>query len=102
MDDVLIHGPDQQSHDTRLDRVLKQLHTAGLTLSEPKCQFSALSITFLGHIIDGDGVKADPRKTVAIRDFPLPVTITELALSWNGGQTGEVHPISRSHHRSTT
>ncbi len=78
MDDILVHGRDQETHDKSLKTVLDRLYAAGLTLSEEKCQFAASSITFLGHIIDSDGIKADPKKTAAIRDFPTPSTVTEL------------------------
>ena len=33
---------------------------------------------FLGHIVDAQGVHADPEKTRAIAQFPAPSTATEL------------------------
>ncbi|GFO20836.1 Pol polyprotein [Plakobranchus ocellatus] len=50
---------------------------AGLTLNE-KCEFSKPVIKFLGHIIDGHGIRADPQKIEAIVEFPVPTNITEL------------------------
>ncbi|XP_067908817.1 uncharacterized protein [Heterodontus francisci] len=35
-------------------------------------------VRFLGHIIDGSGIRADPQKTKVIKDFPEPKNITEL------------------------
>ncbi|GFO48513.1 Pol polyprotein, partial [Plakobranchus ocellatus] len=35
-------------------------------------------IKFLGHIIDGHGIRADPQKIEAIVEFPVPTNITEL------------------------
>ena len=40
MDDVLIHGKDQDQHNDHLLKVLQRLETAGLTLNQKKCKFS--------------------------------------------------------------
>ena len=32
------------------------------------------SVAFLGHIISGDGVEVDTKKTDAVRNFPKPLT----------------------------
>ena len=77
MDDILIHAPDQVVHDQRVRAVLKRLHEAGITLNE-KCEFSRVSVKFLGHVIDANGIYADPNKIKAIKDFPAPMNVTEL------------------------
>ncbi|GFO43321.1 Pol polyprotein [Plakobranchus ocellatus] len=43
-----------------------------------KCEFSKPVIKFLGHIIDGHGIRVDPQKIEAIFEFPVPTNITEL------------------------
>ena len=43
-----------------------------------KCQFSCPRITFLGHIIDVDGISPDPSKTESVRNMKATTTITEL------------------------
>ncbi|XP_054765371.2 uncharacterized protein K02A2.6-like [Lytechinus pictus] len=78
MDDVLIHGVTQADHDTRVRAVLQRLQEAGITLNHDKCEFSQQRVKFLGHFIDRTGVKVDPSKTKAIRDFPAPRTVKEL------------------------
>jgi len=58
---------------------LRQCSTdAGVTLNEEKCQFSKTSITFLGHVIDHQGISQDPQKTAAILAMKPPSSITEL------------------------
>ena len=37
MDDVLIFGKDQAEHDDRLNKVLKQIESAEVTLNLNKC-----------------------------------------------------------------
>jgi len=48
IDDVLVHGKDQQQHDERLEAVLKRLLEAGVTLNLDKCVFSIKQVTVPG------------------------------------------------------
>ena len=79
MDDVLIHGKDQQEHDTRLMAALKRIQDAGVTLNYKKCEFNKTNLIFLGHKIDGNGIKADPGKTAAISKMEAPQNVTTLS-----------------------
>ena len=76
-DDVLIHAPDDATHDAILRAAMERVRKAGLTLNE-KCEFSQSQVKFLGHIIDADGIRPDPEKVAAIADFPAPSNVTEL------------------------
>jgi hypothetical protein len=40
--------------------------------------FFANSIEYLGHIIDGEGLRPNPRLVQALTDFPRPKTLKEL------------------------
>ena len=71
MDDVLIHRLDQSQQDGRIRAALHCLQEAGLTLND-KCEFSRSSIRFLAQIIDSSGLQADPQKTTAVTQFPVP------------------------------
>ncbi|XP_048583904.1 uncharacterized protein K02A2.6-like [Nematostella vectensis] len=55
MDDIPIHGPTQELHDSRVRKVLQRLKDAGVTLNE-KCEFSKQRMKFLGHVISEDGL----------------------------------------------
>ena len=78
MDDILICSKDNKSHQIRVREVLERLSNAGITLNADKCEFNKSRITFLGHVIDQDGIHADPVKINAIRSFPTPGNRTEL------------------------
>ena len=77
MDDVLIHGQDQESHDQCVRQVLKRLQAAGLILND-NCEFSKRTVKFLGHIIDEKGVHPGQDKVEAIKKISTPKNITEL------------------------
>ena len=78
MDDALIHGLTQQEHDQRLTATLQQLESVGVTLNMSKCKFGVDHVKFLGHIIDKEGVRADPDKVSAVVDMKAPRNVPEL------------------------
>ena len=78
IDDVLVHGKDQQLHDERLGAVLKRLLEAGVTLNLDKCVFSTKQVKFLGHVISSNGIEVDPDKVKAIADLPPPKNVQEV------------------------
>ena len=78
MDDVLIFGTSQTEHDDRLTSVLQRLQAAGETLNKAKCEFGVHTVKFLGHIIDGKGLRADPARLKAIQDLEQPKNVSEL------------------------
>jgi len=78
IDDTLVFGRNQQEHDERLRKVLSKIEAAGITLNEDKCEFSKDQVTFLGHVIDSDGIRPDPAKIKAIKEMAAPTNIHEL------------------------
>ena len=78
MDDILIHTKDEESHAEKVREVLDKLLKAGVTLNEEKCEFSKQKVTFLGHVIDAEGIHADPEKIKAIQEFPVPKKTKDL------------------------
>ena len=78
MDDILVFGKTQDEHDKHLEAVLRQTEEANITLSLQGCEFSKAKLTFLGHVIDADGIRADPEKTNAIVNMSPPTSVSEL------------------------
>ena len=77
-DDVLVFGKDRAKHNTRVTAVLERIQAAGATLNPDKCEFGKSCLKFLGHVIDQDGIQADPDKTAAIMQMKPPTTVSEL------------------------
>ena len=75
MDDVLVFGRDKQEHNLRLTAVLKRIQEAG---NASKCEFEKTQLKFLGHVVDQDGIRADPDKTSAIENMKPPTTVPDL------------------------
>jgi transposase InsO family protein len=78
IDDILVFGKDAQEHKTRLETVLNIIKGAGITLNLEKCEFGKTELKFLGHIIDPDGIRADPEKTRAIQEMKPPDNVSDL------------------------
>ena len=57
-------------------KALRRLQDMNVTLHREKCKFARSQVPILGHIIDGDGIHADPEKVRAITD--VPSTISDL------------------------
>jgi hypothetical protein len=47
-------------------------------LNPRKFVFARKEVQYLGHIVSADGVKPNPNKVGAVRDFPKPETVKEL------------------------
>ena len=78
MDDILVFGKDQSEHDQRLTAVLERIEAAGATLNPEKCKFGRSELKLLRHLVNGDGIHADPDKTFAIREMAPPTNASEL------------------------
>ena len=59
-DDILVYGSSTQEHNERLEAVLNRIQSAGITLNQAKCEFGKETIKFLGHLINSNGISADP------------------------------------------
>ncbi|GBG91193.1 hypothetical protein CBR_g52075 [Chara braunii] len=58
--------------------VLEKLREANFKINAKKCEWAKMQVVYLGHVLDGDGIKREDSKIAAIRDWPTPRTLTEL------------------------
>ena len=58
--------------------ILERCARHGLTVNPKKSTMVATSIDFVGYKIGQGTIAADPRKIQAVRDFPIPETLTDL------------------------
>lgn len=78
MDDVLVFGKSVKDHDEHLKETLHKLQEANLTLNEEKWEFAKPSVTFLGTIVNSEGIQVDPKNVEAIQEMPAPKDQSEL------------------------
>ncbi|KAK2578589.1 hypothetical protein KPH14_000923 [Odynerus spinipes] len=49
-----------------------RLRHARLLMSPKKCNFFCREVQYLGHVVSEQGIKTDPSKISAVRDWPIP------------------------------
>ncbi|XP_055614966.1 uncharacterized protein K02A2.6-like [Toxorhynchites rutilus septentrionalis] len=76
LDDVLVGGVDEADHWRNLQAVLRRIQEFGFTIKAEKCSFAQHQIKYLGHLIDGQGLRPDPAKVEAICNMPAPKDVT--------------------------
>ena len=76
LDDILVTGSTEVAHLRALDEVLGRLEQAGLRVKRSKCVFMRPSVTYLGHMIDAEGLHPLDNRVRAIRDAPRPRSAT--------------------------
>ena len=81
LDDVIVFGKDPIEVMDRLAEVLERMRGANLKLKPSKCTFFEPETLFLGHIVSGDGVRCDPQKVEAVKNWRRPSSCKE-ALSF--------------------
>jgi len=72
MDDIIIYASSLREHDIKIDKLMRRLKDANLTLQADKCEFLRHEVGYLGHIITDNGVRPDPQKITAVKNFPVP------------------------------
>ncbi|XP_039623944.1 uncharacterized mitochondrial protein AtMg00860-like [Polypterus senegalus] len=61
-----------------LDKTLSRLEKYGLRVNKDKYDFFKMSVEYLGHVIDSDGLHIAPSKVKAIVDAPSPSNVSQL------------------------
>ena len=80
LDNLLIYSPTLEQQVKDVDEVLAILGELKLFAKAPKCEFGRQELGFLGHRVSADGIKVDPRKVQAIREWPVPSSCAEVRL----------------------
>lgn len=75
--DIMVYSASWNDHLSHLRKVLSILREHQLFLNGSKCEFGS-SLSYLGHIINREGVSADPEKLHAIESWPTPKNIKQL------------------------
>lgn len=78
LDDILIYSNSLKEHQTHVSKVLQALQDSGVLLKPEKCEFHTQSTKYLGLIIEPGGIKMDPKKVDAVRNWKSPKTLKDV------------------------
>ena len=67
-----------EEHVSHLRVVLTVLLDNQLYAKQSKCVFRCGELEYLGHLILGQGVRIDPKKTKALQNWPVPTSMKAL------------------------
>src|SRR5688572_24629587 len=63
IDDILVYSRSKEDHEGHLKILLQVLRDEHLYAKFSKCEFWLREVAFLVHVVSGDGIKVDPKKT---------------------------------------
>jgi RNase H-like domain found in reverse transcriptase/Reverse transcriptase (RNA-dependent DNA polymerase) len=78
IDDILIYSKDLTQHRKHIRIVLQRLREAGLQADINKCEFHTQETKFLGLIVGTKGVRMDPEKIIAIKEWQTPRSLKQV------------------------
>jgi len=78
IDDILIFSKTIEEHQEHVKQALDLLRVNKFHIELKKCEFEQKGVKFLGHLVGADGVKVDPSKIAAIRDWKTPENVHEV------------------------
>jgi len=78
LDDILVFSKSKEEHLEHLKLVLKTLQKEKLLIKLKKCSFMKEELVYLGFVISREGLKMDPEKVQAIRNWPTPRSVFEV------------------------
>ena len=78
VDDLAISSATFEEHLGKLRRVLQRLRETNFTVNVKKSKFAMSSAKILGFIVNEGGISQDPAKVEAVRNYPKPMTVTEI------------------------
>lgn len=78
LDDILVASKHPEEHQNHLRLVFNKLREYGVIINPSKCHFGKQEVTFLGFIVDKDGVRPPPERVKALAEFKLPERVCDL------------------------
>ena len=78
LDNILIYSLSMKEHRIHVRKVLTKLREAGIQADMDKCEFHVIETKYLGLIVSTDGIKIDPAKVDAIKQWDSPTCVREI------------------------
>ena len=77
LDDILVYSKTLELHVDHVEIVLTCLAKRDLKLKPEKCEFHREEVDFLGFVVGRNGIRIDPAKLQAVKDWKPPTNVKE-------------------------
>ena len=77
-DDLRVVGPNENEHEANVERVMTKLQDNGITLNYDTCEIGVPSMTYMGDVLSGEGLKVSEERVKAIVEAPAPQNKSEV------------------------
>jgi hypothetical protein len=77
-DDILVYSASLEEHIHHLQLVFELLAQDQWKVKLSKCSFAQQQVSYLGHVINAQGVATNPVKIQAIAEWPVPNCLKDL------------------------
>jgi len=78
LDDIIVYSAAVEEHLLRLRKLFDRLRMADLKLKPSKCNLLRAEVSFLGHVVSGEGVATEYSKIELVKDWPIPSDVKEV------------------------
>ena len=78
LDDIVVFGRTLKEHNENLITLFERLRATGLKLQPDKCEILRPKLEYLGHLITENGVKPNPNKLEAVKNFKKPINAKDV------------------------
>jgi hypothetical protein len=78
IDDILIFSKSEAEHQAHVRLVLEVLKREKFFVCKAKSSFAQSEIKYLGHIVDKQGIRPDPKKVEAVQTWPVPKNVHDV------------------------
>ncbi|RMZ74713.1 hypothetical protein DV737_g5810, partial [Chaetothyriales sp. CBS 132003] len=78
LDDILIFSQNEKEHEKHVKTVLQRLRQHSLFCKLSKCEFKTDEVSFLGFVVNAEGISMESDRVASVRDWPTPQSPKEL------------------------
>jgi hypothetical protein len=78
IDDILIFSKSEAEHQAHVRLVLEVLKREKFFVCKAKSSFAQSEIKYLGHIVDKQGIRPDPKKVEAVQTWPVSKNVHDV------------------------
>ncbi|GJR85593.1 putative reverse transcriptase domain-containing protein [Tanacetum coccineum] len=78
IDNIMIYSKSKEEHEIHMKLILDLLEKEKLFGKFSKCEFWLQDVRFLGHVLNSEGIRVDPSKVEAVKNWKPPKTPIEI------------------------